>query len=190
MGAPDLITALPDDMLVEILVRLRCSRAAARTGGLSRSWRGLWTRLPTHVFRGVALGSVQAALASIKAEGGPGASVTLLDISVPEASLSESELRERVPKLLDAAAELSPVEFRLAVWENTPFKYVKVVVPRFPRATSVVGGAARAGSRLRRPAMQLAGVPGAGEALPHELPRRPHQPAAPLSAAARVEAQG
>ncbi|KAM3262588.1 hypothetical protein ACQJBY_052989 [Aegilops geniculata] len=137
-GAPDLITALPDDMLVEILLRLRCPRAAARTGGLSRSWRGLWTRLPIHVFRGVALGSIQAALASIKAKGGgPGASVTLLDISVPEAPLSESELRERVPKLLDAAAELSPVEFRLAVWENTPFKYVKVVVPRFPRATSV-----------------------------------------------------
>ncbi|KAM3316731.1 hypothetical protein ACQJBY_034711 [Aegilops geniculata] len=137
VGAPDLITALPDDMLVEILVRLRCPRAAARTGGLSRSWRGHWARLPIHVFRGVALGSVQAALASIKAEGGPGASVTLLDISVPEASLSETELRERVPKLLDAAAELSPVELRLAVWENTPFKYVKVAVPRFPRAASV-----------------------------------------------------
>ncbi|VAI11215.1 hypothetical protein VPH35_075498 [Triticum aestivum] len=169
--------ALPDDMLVEILVRLRCSRAAARTGILSRSWRGLWTRLPVHVFRGVALGSIQAALDSIKAEGGPGA--LLLDISVPEASLSETELSERVPKLLDAAAALLPVELRLAVWENTPFKYVKVVVPRLPRAASVelqgldLAFADEPGSRQGFPALERLSLTSCRAVLTNLLPRCP-----------------
>ncbi|KAL6639245.1 hypothetical protein ACP70R_022975 [Stipagrostis hirtigluma subsp. patula] len=37
----DLISALPDDMLLEVLARLRCARAAAHTSLLSRRWRGL-----------------------------------------------------------------------------------------------------------------------------------------------------
>ncbi|CAL5013607.1 unnamed protein product [Urochloa decumbens] len=42
----DRISGLPDEMLQEILVRLRCSRAAARTGLLSRRWSHVWPHLP------------------------------------------------------------------------------------------------------------------------------------------------
>jgi hypothetical protein len=44
-GGADLISALPEDVLLEVLVRLRCARAAARTSLLSRRWCGLWTQL-------------------------------------------------------------------------------------------------------------------------------------------------
>ncbi|CAL5013609.1 unnamed protein product [Urochloa decumbens] len=42
----DRISGLPDEMLQEILVRLCCARAAARTGLLSRRWRRVWPHLP------------------------------------------------------------------------------------------------------------------------------------------------
>ncbi|XP_037431778.1 uncharacterized protein LOC119298503 [Triticum dicoccoides] len=65
-GGADLISALPEDLLLQVLVRLRCARAAARTGLLSRRWRGLWTRLPDLVFRDLALGPLLPALASLQ----------------------------------------------------------------------------------------------------------------------------
>jgi hypothetical protein len=37
----DRITALSDDMIFEVLTRLRCTRAATRTSLLSRRWRGI-----------------------------------------------------------------------------------------------------------------------------------------------------
>ncbi|XP_044386177.1 uncharacterized protein [Triticum aestivum] len=58
-GGDGLVSALPEDLLLQVLVRLRCARAAARTGLLSRRWRGLWTRLPDLVFRDLALGPLQ-----------------------------------------------------------------------------------------------------------------------------------
>ncbi|CAL4980439.1 unnamed protein product [Urochloa decumbens] len=42
----DHISELPDELLNAILVRLRSTRAAARTGALSRRWHHLWTPLP------------------------------------------------------------------------------------------------------------------------------------------------
>nr|CAB3458259.1 unnamed protein product [Digitaria exilis] len=45
-GVTDCISGLPDDLLHDILLRLRCTKAAARTGVLSRRWRSVWTRLP------------------------------------------------------------------------------------------------------------------------------------------------
>jgi len=42
----DHISALPDDLLLHILARLGCARAAANTSLLSRRWRGLWRRVP------------------------------------------------------------------------------------------------------------------------------------------------
>ncbi|KAM0913052.1 hypothetical protein ACQ4PT_012414 [Festuca glaucescens] len=42
----DWINALPDEMLLQIIVRLRCARAATLTSTLSCRWRGLWRHLP------------------------------------------------------------------------------------------------------------------------------------------------
>ncbi|KAM3316738.1 hypothetical protein ACQJBY_034712 [Aegilops geniculata] len=163
-GGADLISALPEDLLLQVLGRLRCARAAARTSILSRRWRGLWTSLPDLVFRGVALGSLQAALASVQAAAGPGG-VALLDMCVPDAllrSVRESEFRG----LLHAAAALSPVELRLGVGEGTQRLYVEVEVPRLPRAASVeLGGldlvfAAPRGTWLGFPALERLSLTG------------------------------
>ncbi|CAM0908849.1 unnamed protein product [Alopecurus aequalis] len=59
---PDLISALPDDLLLLILARLECAAAAVRTGVLSRRWHGLWPRLRRFIFRDVSLPSLEAAL--------------------------------------------------------------------------------------------------------------------------------
>jgi hypothetical protein len=75
-GGADLISALPEDLLIQVLVRLRCARAAARTSLLSRRWRGLWTCLPDLIFRNVAIRSIQAALSSLQGHG-----LSLLDIA-------------------------------------------------------------------------------------------------------------
>ncbi|KAM0921353.1 hypothetical protein ACQ4PT_006930 [Festuca glaucescens] len=58
----DRISALPDEMLLEILVRLRCARAAAHTSGLSRRWRGLWKQLLELSFRDMSDDTIGAAL--------------------------------------------------------------------------------------------------------------------------------
>ncbi|CAN6363231.1 unnamed protein product [Urochloa humidicola] len=42
----DRISGLPDELLNTILLRLRSTRAAARTGALSRRWRHIWAPLP------------------------------------------------------------------------------------------------------------------------------------------------
>ncbi|CAO2184330.1 unnamed protein product [Urochloa humidicola] len=42
----DHISGLPDELLHDILVRLRCARASARTSLLSRRWRHVWAYLP------------------------------------------------------------------------------------------------------------------------------------------------
>ncbi|KAG2640528.1 uncharacterized protein LOC120664763 isoform X1 [Panicum virgatum] len=65
-GREDLISALPDDVLLSVLLRLP---SAARTSVLSRRWRRLWARLPElrfpHPTDPLALARSRAALAAL-----------------------------------------------------------------------------------------------------------------------------
>ncbi|XBH54652.1 uncharacterized protein [Aegilops tauschii subsp. strangulata] len=151
-GPADLISALPDDLLLQVLERLG---AAARTSVLSRRWRGLWTRLPhvTIALHDVPFRSIQAALARAVR---PGVCHYRLDIRV---RWQATPLRTAsVSSLLLAAAALSPVEvlfvlspdvllprldrlpveqfYALLPWSaRSPL--VGVDLPRFRRATSI-----------------------------------------------------
>nr|CAB3458643.1 unnamed protein product [Digitaria exilis] len=127
----DHISPLHDDILIQVLSRLGCAAAAARTTALSRRWRdgALWRHLSELSFRGLAHGALEAALAQV---------------TLPRLSLLDIEVTDRVPaeavaSLLRAAARLDPVEVSVVVaWvirnEDEP---AAVEVPSFPRATSI-----------------------------------------------------
>uniref|UniRef100_A0A0A9FRL3 F-box domain-containing protein n=1 Tax=Arundo donax TaxID=35708 RepID=A0A0A9FRL3_ARUDO len=65
-GGDDLLSALPDDVLLHVLARLPFARAAARTSVLSRRWRRLWAHLPGLLFPHPAdpIGRARATLAA------------------------------------------------------------------------------------------------------------------------------
>ncbi|CAL5082999.1 unnamed protein product [Urochloa decumbens] len=105
-GEEDRISALPDDMLLQILARLGCARAAAHTGLLARRWRGLWARLPEFTFHHIAPSHLDAALAMV-ARPAP----SILDIQFNHHRFEPA----RVSSLLRAAAALAPAEFVLCV---------------------------------------------------------------------------
>ncbi|KAM0846032.1 hypothetical protein ACQ4PT_055946 [Festuca glaucescens] len=134
----DRITALPDDMLFQILVRLRCARAAARTGLLSRRWRGLWARLPGLIFRDVPAGVIKAALSHISIP----TTVSLLEIRLVESMWAESCKLEDAHEnsLLHAAEQLSPEDLIFILPKCPalkPGRPVTIVLPPFARATSI-----------------------------------------------------
>ncbi|CAM0871138.1 unnamed protein product [Alopecurus aequalis] len=130
LGPADLISTLPEDLLFQILGRLRCARAAARTSLLSRRWRGLWTGLPDLIFCDVAPGPLLSALTSLQATAVvPG--VSYLDIHVP-GHVAQSAA---VSSLLHAAARLSPAGLNVALRSN--IGGLRVDLPLFDRATSI-----------------------------------------------------
>ncbi|VAI89386.1 hypothetical protein VPH35_130210 [Triticum aestivum] len=148
-GGADLISALPEDLLLQVLACLRCARAATRTSLLSRRWSRLWTRLTGFTFRDLVLHSLQSALDSLVHAPG----VFLLDIHsevpppVPRREvLYYLQYAAGVSSLLRAAAGLSPVELRFIVSLGplarvTPDLLLcyppKVDLPCFHRATSI-----------------------------------------------------
>ncbi|KAK1620129.1 hypothetical protein QYE76_025646 [Lolium multiflorum] len=102
----DLISSLPDEMLLLILARLRCFRAAVQTSVLSRRWRGLWIGLTDLTFRGLGPAKIEALLRRLAAS--PEV-VSTLDIS-----LSWTQDTASVNSLLRAAFWLSPEQLVFA----------------------------------------------------------------------------
>jgi hypothetical protein len=125
----DRISALPDDILLQILERLGCARAAAHTGLLARRWRGLWARLPKLNFHHIAPGPLDAALAMVAR---PAPLLSLLDIHFFNHHMLEPA---RVSSLLRAAAALAPAEFVFYVSGGIPPGPVRL--PCFDRTVSI-----------------------------------------------------
>ncbi|CAM0952011.1 unnamed protein product [Alopecurus aequalis] len=134
-GGDDRIGALSDDMLLQVLVHLRCARTAARTGLLSRRWRGLWPRLPGLTFRDMTAAGVKSVLASVARR----TAVSLLEIRL-SSSLYHKLDDARAKSLLNAAVRLSPEEIIFVLPQFSVLKKgraVTFVIPCFPRATSI-----------------------------------------------------
>ncbi|CAM0943649.1 unnamed protein product [Alopecurus aequalis] len=135
---PDLISTLPDDLLLLILVRLSCAAAAARTGVLSRRWRGLWSGLRRIFFNDVALPSLEWALGRFPP---PPPAVSLLQICLrkPRGRVPKEHRPDaaRLSSLLSAAARLDPDDLFLVL----PSRFVRdpllLELPCFHRATSI-----------------------------------------------------
>ncbi|XP_045089238.1 F-box/FBD/LRR-repeat protein At2g04230-like isoform X2 [Aegilops tauschii subsp. strangulata] len=136
-GQADLISVLPEDLLLEILERLGSARAAAGTSLLSRRWRGLWTRLPslTLSFHDLPFGSIEAALHRAAARRRPGVYIYHLNIRV--AGEAGTMGAGRFSSLLWDAARLSPVELLLTLPRNLEVSCMEVTLPSFHRATSM-----------------------------------------------------
>ncbi|PVH65266.1 hypothetical protein PAHAL_2G450500 [Panicum hallii] len=124
-GEVDRISGLNDDLLIQVLVRLRCAGAAVRTGVLSRRWRGLWRYLPEHYFRGIAYDAVKAALAQIALP-----KLFLLDIDIPSSLSAEAA----ASLLRTAARYLDPVELSIKLYSANP---IGIQMPSFARARSI-----------------------------------------------------
>ncbi|KAM0886176.1 hypothetical protein ACQ4PT_029866 [Festuca glaucescens] len=128
----DRISALPDEMLLEILVRLRCARAAAHTSGLSRRWRGLWKHLLELSFRDMSDDAIGAALFQVA-----GPALSFLEVEIPE----EHSVLEpaRVSALLLAAARLAPADLVFSLWGYAYDKDgdIPIEIPSFERTTSL-----------------------------------------------------
>uniref|UniRef100_M8CE58 F-box domain-containing protein n=1 Tax=Aegilops tauschii TaxID=37682 RepID=M8CE58_AEGTA len=154
-GEADFISAVPTDLLLQVLVCLCCARAAARTSILSRRWRGLWTHLPELTFHDVAPDPLLAALSLL---GPAGAPLALLDIHVPEPQvpvdhdptwvggrarrqsyrLQPLHPTNQITMLLRAAGRLSPAVFRFTHLHELENPYVDVDLSScFSRATSI-----------------------------------------------------
>ncbi|KAF8759193.1 hypothetical protein HU200_010221 [Digitaria exilis] len=133
----DRISALHDDVLLQILSRLGCIHAAARTGLLSRRWRGLWARLPGVVLREVTPGSLYVALAHIVVRFRPQARrqppLSLLDVRAP---FYFAFSPHQISSLFDAAAALQPENLVVHVVADAD-RPCTLTLPRLDRTKSI-----------------------------------------------------
>ncbi|CAN6175752.1 unnamed protein product [Urochloa humidicola] len=142
-GGADLISSLPDDLLLLILLRLRDTAAAARTSVLALRWRRVWAHLPELCFRYKhrwiysprAHERVDAALAAHAAV----TAVTVLDIGLPSwkppqtAAAADPEAPNR---LLQFASRRVAGELRLSLYSCMDWGD-EIVLPTCERATAI-----------------------------------------------------
>ncbi|XP_021307306.1 uncharacterized protein LOC8082116 isoform X1 [Sorghum bicolor] len=131
----DRISALPDELLLQVLTRLRCARTAARTSILARRWRGVWTGLPEVSFRGLAPDAIHAALARVTRT-----SLEAIDIHVSRGTGRRALDAATITFLLHhAVADRSPLKLTLTIPVDLPRydanKWIEL--PRFDHATSI-----------------------------------------------------
>uniref|UniRef100_A0A3B6TXQ8 F-box domain-containing protein n=2 Tax=Triticum aestivum TaxID=4565 RepID=A0A3B6TXQ8_WHEAT len=128
----DRLSDLPDDVLLLVLARLPCAAAAARTGVLSRRWRGLWARLRQIVLRDVPFPSIEAPSSPIRV---PQRQRRSRGFPSPKKQRVDSA---GVNSLLRAAARLEPesLEFRLPA-DLIGRSRLAVDLPRLDGATSI-----------------------------------------------------
>ncbi|CAM0952167.1 unnamed protein product [Alopecurus aequalis] len=129
-GGEDRISALPDDMLLQVLVRLRCARAAAVTSFLARRWRGLWRHIFELSFRKIPLDAVDAALQQVVCP-----ALSRLEIEIPERHTIMDPAR--VSALLNVAARFAPADLVVDVWGDCKDDKFPIEIPCFQRATSI-----------------------------------------------------
>ncbi|TVU39243.1 hypothetical protein EJB05_12652, partial [Eragrostis curvula] len=124
----DHISSLPDDLLLQILARVGCARAAAHTGLVSRRWRGLWTRLPELDFHHICPDRLLAALDRVARPAGS------VSISIPwYHSLSPAW----ISSMLRVVALLAPAKLAVDVDADDADDADVVELPCFDRTTSL-----------------------------------------------------
>ncbi|KAK1653994.1 hypothetical protein QYE76_071799 [Lolium multiflorum] len=127
----DRISALPDEMLLLVLARLGCVRAAVQTSLLSRRWRGLWTGLTDLAFRRLEPTTIEAVLARFAHI----SAVSVYDVPLPFGNAGH-DAAAQANSFLCAAARLSPGKLVFTL-PDRHFYVAKIELPCFPSTASI-----------------------------------------------------
>ncbi|KAK1669560.1 hypothetical protein QYE76_057719 [Lolium multiflorum] len=126
-GGEDRLSALPDDLLIHILVLVDDAAEAARTSVLASRWRRLWLLLPELNFNFIEHRRIGAVLAAHEAP-----DLTLLIARTKDASA------ESLSAWLPLAARVLSGHMRLELEEVRREAGTAVDLPCFHKATSIV----------------------------------------------------
>jgi hypothetical protein len=128
-GGEDRLSALPDAVLLLVLARLGSTAEVARTSGVARRWRPLWTELDVLVFRRVDPDTLAGLLARARHPNLRRLEIQIsrLDLPLPAWQMSS---------LLRAAEEHNPEELVFNV-ASRDYLGVPFQLPCFARATSI-----------------------------------------------------